>query len=41
MQRIQINTQTAHAVHIPILPSEQLYDVEMAFCEQLVLIMDR
>lgn len=41
LQYVQINMQTAHAVKIPPLPSEQVYDVEMAFREQLVLIMDR
>ena len=41
LQYVQINTQTAHAVQRPLLPSEQVYDVEMAFREQLVLIMDR
>jgi hypothetical protein len=41
VQAVQINTQTAKAVQIPILPTEPKYDTEIAFREQLVLVFDR
>ena len=41
VQAVHINTQTARAVHIPVASTEQVYDTEMAFREQLVLVFDR